>query len=285
MPLKDRPLIPISKKRRSLRTTKITTTTTFTTTSKNPSKSETTSSLGRFTSSNSSNTSSSKNEQKNNASEKDSKSREIESKKGNQDTGGTTTTTTKKKSKKKTKGKLCCDKCDGSHATNDCIFFERERGTHPDEKKGKGKGLGDGSGGNYFTRNGKVIRQPGDGSCLFHSMAYGLRGTSARALRKNIAQWIGKNGSYVIADSPLSDWVKWESSSSVSSYARRMAGGNGWGGAIEMAACSRLKGVNVHVYERARGGFKRISCFNVNGATRTIHVLYGGRVHYDALVL
>jgi len=180
---------------------------------------------------------------------------------------------------------LCCDKCDGKHETDACPHYRKKRGKHPDEKKGKGKGLGDGSGGNYFTRNGKVIRQPGDGSCLFHSMAYGLRGTSARALRKNIAQWIGKNGSYVIADSPLSDWVKWESSSSVSSYARRMAGGSGWGGAIEMAACSRLKGVNVHVYERARGGFKRISCFNVNGATRTIHVLYGGRVHYDALVL
>jgi len=90
----------------------------------------------------------------------------------------------------------------------------------------------------------------------------------------------------MIADSPLSDWVKWESRSSCQSYAKRMARG-GWGGAIEMAACSRLKNINVHVYERSRGGFQRISCFNVDGASArtTVHVLYGGRVHYDALIL
>jgi hypothetical protein len=182
------------------------------------------------------------------------------------------------------KSKLCCDKCDGKHETDRCPHYRKKRGNHPDERKGKGKGLGDGSGGNFFTRNGRVVRQPGDGSCLFHSLAYGLRGASAGQLRRSIAEFIGKNGKLMIADSPLSDWVKWESNSSVSSYARRMSRG-GWGGAIEMAACSRLKGINVHVYERSRGGFKRISCFNVKGAKKIVHVLYGGRVHYDALVL
>lgn len=180
--------------------------------------------------------------------------------------------------------KLCCDKCDGKHLTEHCPHYKKKRGKHPDEKKGKGKGLGDGSGGNFFTTKGRVVRQPGDGSCLFHSLAYGMRGTSASALRRSIAGFIGKNGAMMIADSPLSDWVKWESNSSCGSYARRMARG-GWGGAIEMAACSRLKSINVHVYERSRGGFKRISCFNVSGASKTVHVLYGGRVHYDALVL
>ena len=182
------------------------------------------------------------------------------------------------------RGKLCCDKCDGKHLTEHCPHYKKKRGKHPDEKKGQGKGLGDGSGGNFFTNKGRVVRQPGDGSCLFHSLAYGMRGTSASALRRSIAGFIGKNGAMMIADSPLSDWVKWESNSSCGSYARRMARG-GWGGAIEMAACSRLKSINVHVYERSRGGFKRISCFNVSGASKTVHVLYGGRVHYDALVL
>jgi hypothetical protein len=31
------------------------------------------------------------------------------------------------------------------------------------------------SGGNFVLRQARVVRQPGDGSCLFHSMAYGLR--------------------------------------------------------------------------------------------------------------
>jgi hypothetical protein len=61
-----------------------------------------------------------------------------------------------------------------------------------------------------------------------------------------------------------------------------------WGGGIEMAACSVLHSVNIHVYERQRGGFrgnsfKRISCFDVKNATKTVHVLYTGGVHYNAL--
>jgi hypothetical protein len=55
-----------------------------------------------------------------------------------------------------------------------------------------------------------------------------------------------------------------------------------------MAACSVLHSVNIHVYERQRGGFrgnsfKRISCFDVKNATKTVHVLYTGGVHYNAL--
>ena len=35
------------------------------------------------------------------------------------------------------------------------------------------------SGGNFKLRSARVIRQPGDGNCLFHSMAYHLGGTNA----------------------------------------------------------------------------------------------------------
>lgn len=46
------------------------------------------------------------------------------------------------------------------------------------------------------------------------------------------------------------------------------------------------KKVNVHVYEKNRRGpgYRRISCFDCPKAARTIHVLYQGGVHYDALV-
>eukprot|EP00947_MAST-08B_sp_MAST-8B-sp1_P003485 g3485.t1 len=210
-------------------------------------------------------------------------------------------------------GKLCCDKCDGNHATDSCPHYKKGRDKHPDAQKGKGRGLGDGTGGNFTLRSARVVKQPGDGSCLFHSIAYGAGGgTSARRLRQDIARYIGAHGSLEIASSPLSDWVRWESGCSVQAYARRMAVG-GWGGGIEMAVASRLLGVNIHVYEKGQGGysmmssfsrssygtsrrgggsgggsgggggFKRISCFDVPGARKTVHVLYGGRVHYDAL--
>jgi hypothetical protein len=44
--------------------------------------------------------------------------------------------------------------------------------------------------------------------------------------------------------------------------------------------------VNIHVYEadRRSGGYRRISCFDHPQAHHTIHVLYRGACHYDALV-
>ena len=71
-----------------------------------------------------------------------------------------------------------------------------------------------------------------------------------------------------------------------------MGKGHHWGGAIEMAVCSLLKGVEVHVYEASGARYRRISSFNgkaahsagkPGGASRVVSLLYSGRVHYDAL--
>ncbi|KAK3236700.1 hypothetical protein CYMTET_53176 [Cymbomonas tetramitiformis] len=137
-------------------------------------------------------------------------------------------------------GKLCCDKCDGPHETDLCPIYKKPREDHPDAQKGKGPSMG-GDGGNFVLKNARVVRQPGDGSCMFHSLSHGLSNmTSASTLRREIAGFIEKNGDLRIADTPLKDWIKWDSRDSVAAYARRMAVG-GWGGGIEMAAFSRLK--------------------------------------------
>eukprot|EP00960_Hanusia_phi_P011502 335764-Hanusia_phi.AAC.1 len=52
-----------------------------------------------------------------------------------------------------------------------------------------------------------------------------------------------ENPDLEIADTPLRDWIKWDSGCSVAQYASRMAV-TGWGGGIEMAACSYLKKVS-----------------------------------------
>lgn len=118
-------------------------------------------------------------------------------------------------------------------------------------------------------------------------MSYGLRdGASASSLRREICAFINKNPGFKIADTPLSDWIKWDSGGSVGSYVRRMSGG-AWGGGIEMASVSIMKKVNIHVYERTARGFTRISAFDYpdNPENRkTVRVLYQGGVHYDALV-
>ena len=187
-------------------------------------------------------------------------------------------------------GTLCCDKCDGKHETDSCPYFKKPREDHIDAKKNGWKLVGGTSNlPGAVLRSARVVPQPGDGSCLFHSMSYGLKdGSSASTLRKEICDFIRANPSTPICETPLSDWVKWDSGTSCADYARKMSRGC-WGGGIEMACVSRLKGCNVHVYERdgRTGGFKRISAFDhpSNPQTRKIiRVLYRGGVHYDALV-
>jgi hypothetical protein len=65
-----------------------------------------------------------------------------------------------------------------------------------------------------------------------------------------------------------------------------MAGGR-WGGGIEMAVVSQLRGCNVHVYQRGVAGYKRISSFDHSVRPEDkpiVRVIYQGGVHYDALV-
>jgi hypothetical protein len=114
-----------------------------------------------------------------------------------------------------------------------------------------------------------------------------MGGGTAQGLRREIAEFLQHNPTQQIAGDTLEEWVRWDSNASVKDYARRIAV-SGWGGGIEMACCALMKNINVHVYETVRSSFgsefKRISCFDVPSATKTIHVLYQGGVHYDALV-
>ena len=232
---------------------------------------------------------------------------------------------------RKSSGKLCCDKCDGKHVTEQCPYYKTKRGSHPDEQKNFYKKLGGISNlPGQTLRSARVVRQPGDGSCLFHSMSYGKcnikaflliysnnlsvaglsDGTSASSLRRQICAFIARNPKLLIADTPLSDWVKWDSRGSVTSYVAKMSCGTfrilsirvfyyrscscvlyisyhivsgAWGGGIEMACMSLLKNCNVHVYERSRLGYTRISAFDHPSSPerkKTVKVLYGGGIHY-----
>mmetsp|Transcript_21002 Transcript_21002/g.30093 ORF Transcript_21002/g.30093 Transcript_21002/m.30093 type:complete len:289 (+) Transcript_21002:657-1523(+) len=192
-------------------------------------------------------------------------------------------------SKSTTNKPLCCDKCDGKHLTDDCPYYKKKRDDHPDAQRGSKQKLGGFSllPGSTILRA-KVVRQPGDGSCLFHSLSYGLgSGLNASRLRNEICSFIQSNPDLKISDTPLKDWVRWDSGSSVSEYARTMARGS-WGGGIEMACFSQLKNCNVHVYERSSMGFKRISAFDHPDNPQSkpvVRVLYCGGIHYDALVV
>ena len=80
----------------------------------------------------------------------------------------------------------------------------------------------------------RVVPQPGDGACLFHSLADGNQSEPLR-LRHTIADFIESQPDALIGGEPLRAWVKWESRLPPSLYAARMRGADCWGGAIEIA--------------------------------------------------
>jgi hypothetical protein len=188
--------------------------------------------------------------------------------------------------------KLCCDRCDGPHATERCPHFKKAREDHEDAWKMFGKGFGstnaDACPVIVPSHSARVISQPGDGSCLFHSLTYGLSRFSlshgsASSLRQEVCRFIREHPETRICDTTIKDWVKYDSSGSVQSYADKMSG-SAWGGGIEMAVVTLMRRVNVHVYESSRAGYKRISTFDV-GSDKTVSVLYQGRMHFDAIII
>lgn len=130
----------------------------------------------------------------------------------------------------------------------------------------------------------RVVRQPGDGNCLFHSLAYGLGSGTAASVRAEICAFMEQSPGLSIAGTSLAEWIQMLAGCPVSQYARKMAKSAQWGGAPEIAACAHMRKVNIHVYERRGSGFELTVPFDVGG-TRTVRVLYVGGVHYDALIL
>ena len=141
----------------------------------------------------------------------------------------------------------------------------------------------------------RVQRVSADGSCLFHALLYGLCdrdhvGAPADhvELRKMLIDWLEENPDAIVSGLPMRDWVAFEfNGRSVANYCAQMRGPDAaWGGGIEMAVYARLLGVAVHVYIRAHGGFRCISCFDVpaaapgSGGGGATAVLFNGHHYY-----
>ncbi|KAH8074703.1 hypothetical protein JL721_2273 [Aureococcus anophagefferens] len=159
-----------------------------------------------------------------------------------------------------------CDSCDGPHATRDCPYFKgKPRDDHKDAfvnyNKGEAGGGDDAKPTIVDRGRATVVKQPGDGSCLYHSLTFGLGSGSAATLRAALADLVVTNPDQEIGGDPLRAWVLWESGLSPKAYADRMRSDGQWGGAIEMALCAVMKRVHIHVYEKHTRGFLRISSF------------------------
>jgi len=175
-----------------------------------------------------------------------------------------------------------CDRCDGAHPTLRCPQFRKERENHPDalvRQHTTSQGIG------TFQTTGRVVRQPGDGSCLFHSLAHGLGPKSnASVLRMQLAYFVAKHPDFTIGGSSLQDWIRWDSGDTVQAYAKRMAWDGAWGGGIELAVCAVVHQRRILVYRPNHGQYGLIAAFGDGGDAAPIAVLYVGNAHYDTLL-
>eukprot|EP00746_Dinoflagellata_sp_MGD_P019190 gnl/MRDRNA2_/MRDRNA2_14457_c0_seq1.p1 gnl/MRDRNA2_/MRDRNA2_14457_c0~~gnl/MRDRNA2_/MRDRNA2_14457_c0_seq1.p1 ORF type:complete len:443 (-),score=69.49 gnl/MRDRNA2_/MRDRNA2_14457_c0_seq1:98-1426(-) len=134
---------------------------------------------------------------------------------------------------------------------------------------------------------GELVEQPEDGSCLFHSIAFGIgAGCDAKTLRREIADFIAVQSKTSLAGISIEDWIKWEHDISPRTYAKDLLRPYTWGGSLELAVAAKIKAVNINVYESCQyGKFKNLHEFPVPDAKGTVDVVYRTKPskHYDAL--
>ena len=138
-----------------------------------------------------------------------------------------------------------------------------------------------------------ILRQPGDGACLFHSLGCLSRPPKAAAVvRAELVDYMRRNAEREVQGVALSKWIYWESRMSMAEYCARMSRSDRWGGAVEISVYSLMNSTPVEVYERRGAFFRRIAHVLHGTDTATeqqqlpvVHLLYSGRSHYDAMKL
>eukprot|EP00971_Amphidinium_carterae_P351087 6491904-Amphidinium_carterae.1 len=106
------------------------------------------------------------------------------------------------------------------------------------------------------------VAQPGDGLCLFHSLAAGLAdGTTALSLQQEILEYIRSNKSLQVAGVPLKDWQILESTVHTATTAGVDDQPPGhWGGAVEIAAFAASRNVRVRVFQPLQTSVRGYEC-------------------------
>jgi len=158
-----------------------------------------------------------------------------------------------------------------------------------------------------FMQFATVIKQPTDGSCLFHSFAYhattqfngGTEPSTVHSLRRDLSLYTlnyQDDAALPNSDVTIREMVMGDAMlrsrvgySTLDEYVERMAvdldGQRVWGGIVEMIAFARSMNVNVHVWIENGGRYQLYTRVESMLPTApTLNLLYNGMVHYDVLI-
>lgn len=158
--------------------------------------------------------------------------------------------------------------------------------------------------GEFYLKDYRIIKQPGDNSCLFHSVAYALSYTgivdsifddlSGHYLRALILEFMIEHPLYEISYGSdmlisISDYLS-RDGYSCSSYFQYMSDYSQWGGSFELSIVVEMFPIKVCVFEiveqciypRLLGTYSSIH--HLSSDCVEVHLLYTGYCHYDCLV-
>ena len=147
-----------------------------------------------------------------------------------------------------------------------------------------------------LVSSGRLIKQPGDGSCIYHSLHYGLvvlclASPGAATLRVLLAEWAAKQDGprgLRVSGKTLKTWLHWESggTESLAQYAQRQAV-SGWGGVVEIIGTAFTFQLTVEVWiPTGKAQYTRTAVFEPDGTSLGVVTLCRtDGVHYDYLEL
>ena len=94
-----------------------------------------------------------------------------------------------------------------------------------------------------------VTDVPGDGTCLFHAIAFSLKNSKfcGGNLRDIVANVIERHPDALLHGVSIETWIQWESNCTTLVYAKKLRSGM-WGGALEMTILASLLNVDMFVY-------------------------------------
>ena len=127
-----------------------------------------------------------------------------------------------------------------------------------------------------ITAEGTRHVQPGDGSCLFHSLMAAVtllglqlqsRICTAISLRRILLRWLVAHTSKSYMGMTFTSWLRAERQQpklTMAAYARRMQNPTEYGGALEIAAFVHSQPFDVWVWKPLRGGkrYERTAVFD-----------------------
>lgn len=163
-----------------------------------------------------------------------------------------------------------CDRCGApGHKPQQCPHFSRPRLLHPDDwslfnvrnselfiaaadPRGSGTGTSSPPPGAAPSPCRRVHKVPGDGDCLFHSVAVGLHSVNITGpcLRARLTSWISQNGHLPLGSATVAQWIAWETGLSLPAYILSLRGGR-HGGALEIVILSRIYNIIIDCIHRS----------------------------------